>query len=58
MALVGGYTVFLPGRWSVPDFFFSYAMFGALPLLFLFWKITQKSKVKFLRSESKAYYNL
>jgi amino acid transporter len=23
MVFVGGYTVFLPGQWSIPDFLFS-----------------------------------
>jgi yeast amino acid transporter len=45
MAFVGGYTVFLPGNWDVPTFLFSYFMIMALPVLFLFWKITRRSKV-------------
>lgn len=45
MAFVGGYTVFLPGRWDVPTFLFSYFMVGALPLLFVFWKVSRKTKV-------------
>lgn len=45
MAFVGGYDVFLPGRWDVPTFIFSYFMIGALPLLFIFWKVSRKTKV-------------
>ncbi|PFH51754.1 hypothetical protein AMATHDRAFT_74783 [Amanita thiersii Skay4041] len=44
MALVGGYTVFLPGRWDVPTFFFSYTMIGVLPVLFVFWKVFKKTE--------------
>ncbi|PPQ63265.1 hypothetical protein CVT24_006790 [Panaeolus cyanescens] len=44
MAFVGGYTVFLPGRWDVPSFIFSYAMIGVVPVLFLFWKIKNKTE--------------
>src|SRR5690349_9301361 len=31
MAFVGGFTVFLPGNWSVPTFLFSYTMIGIYP---------------------------
>ncbi|KAH7873547.1 general amino acid permease AGP2 [Lentinula edodes] len=44
MAFVGGYTVFLPGRWDVPSFFFSYTMIGVLPVLFVYWKIYRQTK--------------
>ncbi|KGM91999.1 uncharacterized protein PADG_11786 [Paracoccidioides brasiliensis Pb18] len=44
MAFVGGYTVFLPGNWSVPTFLFSYTMIGVCPLLFLGWKLIKKTK--------------
>ncbi|KAJ3510870.1 hypothetical protein NLJ89_g4431 [Agrocybe chaxingu] len=44
MAFVGGYTVFLPGRWNVPDFLFSYTMIGVVPALFIFWKIRHKTE--------------
>ena len=44
MTFVGGYTVFLPGQWSVPSFFFSYAMIGVFPILFIFWKFYKKTK--------------
>ncbi|KAF8077701.1 general amino acid permease AGP2 [Lyophyllum atratum] len=43
MAFVGGYTVFLPGRWDVPTFLFSYAMIGIVPALFLLWKVIHKT---------------
>ena len=45
MAFVGGYTVFLPGRWDVPSFVFSYTMIIVLPILFIFWKLKNKTKV-------------
>ncbi|KAJ3995630.1 general amino acid permease AGP2 [Lentinula boryana] len=44
MAFVGGYTVFLPGRWDIPSFFFSYTMIGILPVLFVYWKIYRQTK--------------
>ncbi|KAG6916599.1 hypothetical protein DXG01_006156 [Tephrocybe rancida] len=44
MAIVGGYTVFLPGNWDVPTFLFSYAMVGIVPVLFVFWKILHKTQ--------------
>ncbi|KZF26415.1 amino acid permease [Xylona heveae TC161] len=43
MAFVGGYTVFLPGNWDVPTFFFSYTMIGVFPIIFIFWKIYKKT---------------
>ena len=49
MTFVGGYTVFLPGRWSVPTFLFSYTMIGVFPVLFLGWKVLKKTK--FLKPE-------
>lgn len=44
MTFVGGYTVFLPGMWDVPTFFFSYAMIGVFPILFVFWKVLKRTK--------------
>ncbi|KAL2359186.1 hypothetical protein RJZ56_007974 [Blastomyces dermatitidis] len=44
MAFVGGYTVFLPGNWSIPTFLFSYTMIGICPVLFLGWKLIKKTK--------------
>ncbi|KAE9409516.1 hypothetical protein BT96DRAFT_962194 [Gymnopus androsaceus JB14] len=50
MAFVGGYTVFLPGKWDIPSFFFSYTMIGILPVLFVFWKFYRGTQVRvFLR---------
>ena len=49
MTFVGGYTVFLPGRWSVATFLFSYTMIGVFPVLFVSWKVLKKTK--FLRPE-------
>ena len=44
MTFVGGYTVFLPGQWSVSNFIFSYTMIGVFPILFIFWKLYKKTK--------------
>ena len=44
MTFVGGYTVFLPGMWSVETFLFSYTMIGVFPILFIGWKILKKTK--------------
>ncbi|EGC41999.1 amino acid permease [Histoplasma capsulatum var. duboisii H88] len=44
MAFVGGYTVFLPGNWSIPTFLFSYTMIGLCPVLFFGWKLSKKTK--------------
>ncbi|KAJ5570815.1 Amino acid/polyamine transporter I, partial [Penicillium sp. DV-2018c] len=49
MAFVGGYTVFLPGNWSVPTFLFSYTMIFVFPVLYFGWKIVHKTK--FLKPE-------
>lgn len=48
MAFIGGYTVFLPGNWDIPTFFFSYTMVGITPVLFLSWKIVHKTTVSML----------
>lgn len=44
MAWVGGYTVFLPGRWSVPDFLFSYMMLFIFPVLYAAWKLLHRTR--------------
>ena len=44
MTFVGGYTVFLPGKWDVPTFLFSYTMIGVFPLLFIGWKLLKRTK--------------
>jgi len=46
MTFVGGYTVFLPGQWDVPSFFFSYTMIGVFPILFVGYKLIMKTKFK------------
>lgn len=45
MTFVGGYTVFLPGSWKVPDFLFSYAMIGIFPILYVGWKVIHRTKL-------------
>ncbi|KAJ5963399.1 Amino acid/polyamine transporter I [Penicillium vulpinum] len=49
MAFVGGYTVFLPGNWSIPTFLFSYTMIGIFPIIYFGWKFFHKTK--FLKPE-------
>ncbi|KAI1206354.1 amino acid permease/ SLC12A domain-containing protein [Annulohypoxylon truncatum] len=44
MTFIGGYTVFLPGKWDVPTFLFSYTMIGVCPLLFIGWKVVHKTR--------------
>ncbi|KAI2748223.1 hypothetical protein DTO013E5_4040 [Penicillium roqueforti] len=45
MAFVGGYTVFLPGNWSIATFFFSYTMIGVFPVIYFGWKFFHKTKL-------------
>ncbi|GAB0135522.1 hypothetical protein EsDP_00003857 [Epichloe bromicola] len=45
MAFVGGYTVFLPGQWSVPNFLFSYTMIVMFPVLYVGYKVVHKTKM-------------
>ncbi|EEP80794.1 conserved hypothetical protein [Uncinocarpus reesii 1704] len=47
MAVVSGYTVFLPGNWKVPTFLFSYLMIFIFPMLFIGYKIIKRTQ--FLR---------
>ncbi|OQD68116.1 hypothetical protein PENPOL_c003G10190 [Penicillium polonicum] len=49
MAFVGGYTVFLPGNWSIPTFLFSYTMIGVFPVIYFGWKFVHGTK--FLKPE-------
>lgn len=44
MAIVGGYTVFLPGFWEPSTFVFSYFMVFLTPVLFLGWKLVKRTK--------------
>lgn len=46
MAFVGGYTVFLPGNWDVPTFFFSYTMIGVFPVLYIGWKLIRRTEFR------------
>ncbi|KAK3179876.1 general amino acid permease agp2 [Lecanicillium sp. MT-2017a] len=45
MAFVGGYPVFLPGRWKIPDFLFSYTMIAVFPILYVGYKYVRKTKI-------------
>ncbi|KAI1126912.1 amino acid permease/ SLC12A domain-containing protein [Nemania abortiva] len=40
---VGGYTVFLPGKWNVASFLFSYTFVAVFPILYFGWKIIHKT---------------
>lgn len=44
MAFVNGYPVFLPGKWDIPTFLFSYTMIGVFPVLFIGWKFLKRTK--------------
>ena len=44
MTFVSGYTVFLPGNWSIPTFLFSYTMIGVFPLIYLVWKLLKRTR--------------
>ncbi|BCR84919.1 putative general amino acid permease (Agp2) [Aspergillus chevalieri] len=46
MAFVGGYEVFLPGKWDVASFFFSYTMIGVFPILYVGWKLVHRTKFR------------
>lgn len=46
MAFVGGYSVFLPGNWSIPSFLFSYTMIGVYLILFIAWKFIHRTEVR------------
>lgn len=39
MVFVGGYEVFLPGKWDVPTFLFSYTMVAVFPVVYFGWRI-------------------
>ncbi|RDL41793.1 uncharacterized protein BP5553_01772 [Venustampulla echinocandica] len=44
MTFVGGYTVFMPGQWDIPTFLFSYMMVFLFPVIFISWKLLNKTK--------------
>jgi amino acid transporter len=44
VVFVYGYTTFLPGSWSVGDFFTYYTMVLVAPVLFFGWKVVKRSK--------------
>ncbi|OTA77264.1 hypothetical protein M434DRAFT_254575 [Hypoxylon sp. CO27-5] len=44
MTFIGGYTVFLPGKWNVPKFLFSYTMIAVCPVLFIGWKLIHRTR--------------
>ncbi|KAI0835806.1 amino acid permease/ SLC12A domain-containing protein [Hypoxylon sp. FL0890] len=46
MTFIGGYTVFLPGKWNVPKFLFSYTMIGVCPVLFVGWKLIHRTRFR------------
>jgi len=42
MAFVGGYTVFLPGKWDISNFLFSCTTIALFPAVFVVWKVVKK----------------
>ncbi|KAF3935837.1 hypothetical protein ABW19_dt0209770 [Dactylella cylindrospora] len=44
MTFVGGFTVFLPGFWNIPTFFFSYTMPMLFPTIYIAWKLIKRTK--------------
>ncbi|OTB18668.1 hypothetical protein K445DRAFT_314537 [Daldinia sp. EC12] len=44
MTFIGGYTVFLPGKWDIANFLFSYIMVAVFPVLFIGWKLVHKTR--------------
>ncbi|KAF2108909.1 general amino acid permease-like protein AGP2 [Lophiotrema nucula] len=45
VVFVYGYSVFLPGAFTVEGFFTYYTMVGIAPILFVFWKLVKRTKV-------------
>lgn len=45
MAIMGGYTVFLPGNWSVTDFLFAYMMIFVFPIIYFGWKFAKRTSI-------------
>lgn len=45
MTFVGGYTIFLPGLWDIPTFLFSYTMTGICPVLYIGWKLINRTRI-------------
>ncbi|KAL1848731.1 hypothetical protein VTK73DRAFT_10066 [Phialemonium thermophilum] len=46
MVFVGGYTVFLPGKWDAVTFVFSYAMVAVVPAIYLLYKLIRRTKFR------------
>ena len=46
VCLVGGYQVFLAGKWDGPTFVFSYFSVGLFPVLFFGWRILKRTHWK------------
>ena len=42
MIFVSGYEVFLPGKWDLTTFVFSYAMVGVFPIVYIGWKLAKR----------------
>lgn len=47
MVCVLGYTVFLPGNWSIDEFLFSYIMLFTSIFIAICWKVFKKTEFKF-----------
>ncbi|AOA64138.1 High affinity polyamine permease [Komagataella phaffii CBS 7435] len=46
MVFILGYSVFLPGNWSIETFLFSYVMIFVNLAIFLFWKILKRTSFR------------
>ncbi|ESK87643.1 general amino acid permease [Moniliophthora roreri MCA 2997] len=45
MIIIQAYSVFMSDQWDIPTVIFVYALILALPLLFVLWKTTKRTKV-------------
>lgn len=45
MVFIGGYTVFLSGRWDPAEFVFSYFSAALFPALYFGWKFIKKTRI-------------
>lgn len=44
VVIILGYSVFIPGMWSVDNFLFSYVLIFINASIYLFWKFCKKTK--------------
>jgi amino acid transporter len=46
VVFVYGYSTFLPGAFTLESFFTYYTMVGVAPILYVFWKVLKRTKIK------------